>query len=155
MLINKILSVLTLTLMPVANVSTVIASHDNKDDNTNMSDTLKLSSSLSLSNSSVSDADSDNNSDDEQKEENSYKTTVITKEQQKPFDCDESIIEAKSEEESSSEEHVFEEMINTIDSHSSSTNTENQHQYKCTSQARILSCLALPLITFLQLFHAL
>ena len=97
MLINKILSVLTLTLMPVANVSTVIASHDNKDDNTNMSDTLNLSSSLSLSNSSVSDADSDNNSDDEAKEENSYKTTVITKEQLKPFDCDESIIKNSEE----------------------------------------------------------
>ena len=99
MLINKILSVLTLTLMPVANVSTVIASHDNKDDNTNMSDTLKLSSSLSLSNSSVSDADSDNNSDDEEKEENSYKTTVITKDQQKPFDCDEPAIEKQSDDE--------------------------------------------------------
>ena len=96
MLINKTLSVLTLTLMPIApiaNVSTVIASHDNKDDNTNMSDTLKLSSSLSLSNSSVSDINSDN------EEENSAKTTVITKEQQKPFDCDEPAIEKQSDDE--------------------------------------------------------
>ena len=126
MLTNKILSVLTLTLMPMANVSTVIASQDNKDDNTNMSDTLNLSSSLPPSDNSVSDANSDNNSDTE--EENSAKTSIITVTvQQEPFVCDESIIESKSEEESSSEEHVFEEMINTIDSHSSSTNTENQH----------------------------
>ena len=126
MLTNKILSVLALTLMPMANVSTVIASQDNKDDNTNMSDTLNLSSSLPPSDNSVSDANSDNNSDTE--EENSAKTSIITVTvQQEPFVCDESIIESKSEEESSSEEHVFEEMINTIDSHSSSTNTENQH----------------------------
>ena len=98
MLTNKILSVLALTLMPMANVSTVIASQDNKDDNTNMSDTLNLSSSLPPSDNSVADANSDNNSDTE--EENSAKTSIITATvQQEPFVCDEPAIEKQSDDE--------------------------------------------------------
>ena len=98
MLTTKILSVLTLILMPMANVSTVIASQDNKDDNTNMSDTLNLSGSLSLSkdNSFASDADS-NSSFDDNAESETKSNIIISNTQQEPFVCDEPAIAKHAE----------------------------------------------------------
>ena len=126
MLTTKILSVLTLIFIPMANVSTVIASQDNKDDNTNMSDTLNHSGSLSKSNSFASDANSNSSFDDNA--ENETNSNIITSNtQQEPFVCDESDIESQDEEASLSENNSFGEMINAIDGHLSSTNTSNQH----------------------------
>lgn len=87
MLTIKTLSVLTVILM--ANVSTAIASQDNKDDNTNTSDTLNLSGSLSLSTSSASDA---NYSSDAYAEGKPYCNIITSTVQKEPFVCYESMV---------------------------------------------------------------